>query len=57
MKNLILFSTILFVSCQKDSNVTPNLNDLNGIELTHSFDSTTYYWPDNKSTFIHHTGA
>lgn len=57
MKYLIFFSTILFVSCQKDTNATPNWIDLNWIDLTHSFDSTTLYWPNNKTTFIHHTDA
>jgi kynurenine formamidase len=57
MKYLFIFSTLFFVSCHNDSNKTPNLNDLNWIDLTHSFDSTTLYWPNNKTTFIHHTDS
>jgi len=57
MKYLFIFSTLFFVSCHNDSNKTPNLNGLNWIDLTHSFDSTTLYWPNNKTTFIHHTDS
>jgi len=57
MKYLYIFSTIFFFSCHNDSNKTPNLNELNWIDLTHSFDSTTLYWPNNKTTFIHHTDS
>jgi kynurenine formamidase len=57
MKYLFIFSTIFFFSCHNDSNKTPNLNELNWIDLTHSFDSTTLYWPNNKTTFIHHTDS
>ncbi len=57
MKYLFIFSTLLLVSCHKDSNKNLNLNDLNWIDLTYSFDSTTLYWPNNKTTFIHNTDA
>jgi kynurenine formamidase len=57
MKYLFIFFTLLLVSCHKDSNTNLNLNDLNWIDLTYSFDSTTLYWPNNKTTFIHNTDA
>jgi len=57
MKYLFIFSTLFFVSCYNDSDKTPNLNALNWIDLTHSFDSTTLYWPNNKTTFIHNADS
>jgi kynurenine formamidase len=57
MKYLFIFSTIFLFSCHNESNKTPDLNNLNWIDLTHSFDSTTLYWPNNKTTFIHHTDS
>jgi kynurenine formamidase len=57
MKYLFIFSAILLVSCQKDSSKNLNLNNVNWIDLTYSFDSTTLYWPNNKTTFVHHTDA
>lgn len=57
MKYLFLFSAILLVSCQQKTDTTFNVKDLNWVDLTHSFDSTTLYWPNNKTTFVHHTDA
>jgi kynurenine formamidase len=57
MRYLFILSTLLLVSCHKNSNKNLDLNDLNWIDLTHSFDSTTLYWPNNKTKFIHHTDA
>ena len=57
MRYLFILSTLLFVSCQKNSSTNSNLTDLNWIDLTYSFDSTTLYWPNNKTMFVHHTDA
>ncbi len=57
MKYLLIFAAILLVSCQKHSDKDFNLNELTWIDLTYSFDSTTLYWPNNKTTFVHHTDA
>ncbi|WP_264511658.1 cyclase family protein [Flavobacterium sp. N1719] len=57
MKYLFFLSTVLITSCTKNSNEKLELNNLNWIDLTYSFDSTTLYWPNNKTTFEHHTDA
>jgi len=57
MKYLVIFSTLLLVSCQKESHKNLNMNALNWVDLTYSFDRTTLYWPNNKTTFVHTTDA
>jgi kynurenine formamidase len=57
MKYFLLLSSLFLISCHKESDKELNLNELEWIDLTYSFDSTTLYWPNNLTKFIHHTDA
>ncbi|MEN9963567.1 MAG: hypothetical protein RL582_662 [Bacteroidota bacterium] len=48
-----LATVSLMIGCNEKSNQFP-LEGIQWIDLTHSFDSTTLYWPNNKTGFEHH---
>ncbi|MGR9115919.1 MAG: cyclase family protein [Gammaproteobacteria bacterium] len=51
----ILFVTVLTACAQKHHPILSN--DLNWIDLSHSFDGSTLYWPNNIKGFEHVTEA
>ncbi len=50
MRNLLLLLFAVISSCQTKP---PSLQDAEWVDLTHSFDSTTLYWPNNIKGFEH----
>ena len=58
MKNNILIALAFcaFTGCMKNEK-QKGLENLRWIDLTHSFDSSTLYWPNNKTGFEHHQEA
>lgn len=52
----LLIGFILFIACNPDKQQarTP---EYEWIDLTHTFDSTTLYWPNNADGFVHRTDA
>lgn len=59
MRNLIP-ALCLLASCTMQTNTTEpvtSLDQLEWIDLTHPFDSTTLYWPNNTKPFLHTTDA
>ncbi len=51
-----LIATLILLSCSsKKSELT--LENLNWIDLSYAFDSSTLYWPNNAKGFEHHTDA
>ncbi len=68
MKNLnstlwsLLVCTLLITSCTFSSSTESSatfveFDQMEWIDLTHSFDSTTLYWPNNPTDFEHKTDA
>ena len=61
MKNLkkVFFPSLLIClsSCNDRSAENKDLNNLNWIDLSYAYDSTTLYWPNNPTGFIHTTDA
>ena len=59
MKKLILsISTIAFlISCSDKNEKSVSLDNMQWIDLTYAFDSTTLYWPNNVKNFEHFTDA
>ena len=55
---LFLSSVFFFFSCQPEKqDPIQTLSNIHWIDLTHSFDSTTLYWPNNLKGFEHQTDA
>ena len=50
----VLLALVFLSSCKEKPK---QFNDSAWIDLTHTFDSTTLYWPNNQSGFIHKTEA
>ncbi|HNR06871.1 MAG TPA: cyclase family protein [Saprospiraceae bacterium] len=48
---------LLFLLFACSQPVKPGFTDLSWIDLTHAFDSTTLYWPNNLKNFEIHTDA
>lgn len=48
---------LLFAACTAKPRTAAIPDDLNWIDLTYSFDSTTLYWPNNTKPFLHTTDA
>src|SRR5690348_1155340 len=49
---------VLFSSCAEVEIVNhDSIDDLTWVDLTHTFDSTTLYWPNNADGFMHRTDA
>jgi kynurenine formamidase len=57
MKYGLLLISILLISCSKKQTPQPNFDKVKWVDLTYSFDSTTLYWPNNLTKFVHHTDA
>jgi kynurenine formamidase len=57
MKYGLLLVAILLASCGKHQDQKLDLNNLKWVDLTYSFDSTTLYWPNNLTKFVHHTDS
>jgi len=57
MKYGLLLLSIILASCGKHQDQKLDLNNLKWVDLTYSFDSTTLYWPNNLTKFVHHTDA
>lgn len=56
--NKIHFLIILMLTaCSQSQPSKPSFNELTWIDLTHPFDSTTLYWPNNLRNFEIHTDA
>jgi kynurenine formamidase len=53
---LLLTTNIFFLACDAPME-KKNFTAVKWIDLTHSFDSTTLYWPNNAHGFEHHTDA
>ncbi len=51
---VLIFSAL--VGC-KQNTATERFEHLKWVDLTHTFDSTTLYWPNNKTGFQHHQDA
>ena len=59
MKNIFfaVFSLLLVSSCSTSVQQNNSIEELKWIDLTYAFDSTTLYWPNNATGFVHHTDA
>lgn len=55
MKKIILLFIAGLTACAQHHNAVVSTNDLNWIDLTHPYDSTTLYWPNNVKGFEHVT--
>jgi kynurenine formamidase len=56
MKYLALLSVCFLFACKVSVNKN-NKKDKKWVDLTYAFDSTTLYWPNNLTGFVHHTDA
>ncbi len=56
MRKLLVYATLLLAACNEQPPAT-EFQDLTWVDLTHSFDSTTIYWPNNPTGFQHKTDA
>lgn len=55
-----LVAVVLLTACKeqhKAAKEVPFPSSLNWIDLSYTFDSTTLYWPNNTSPFLHNTDA
>lgn len=52
----LILITILssFIACHKN-NQWEDFTDLHWVDLTHSFDENTLYWPNDTNKFVHHS--
>lgn len=58
MKKLLPVACLLLVSaCTSKPRSSAIPNDIDWVDLTYSFDSTTLYWPNNTKPFLHSTDA
>lgn len=57
MYKFFLIACLLSACTQKKESNHLLSTNLNWIDLTHTFDSTTLYWPNNTKTFMHSTDA
>lgn len=61
--NILKMNRLLFIfvaglsACSQHQDPIASLNDLNWIDLAHSYDSSTLYWPNNAKGFEHFTEA
>ena len=47
----------MLASCELKERKEPSWNDVKWIDLSHTFDSATLYWPNNPTGFVHTTDA
>lgn len=58
MKFLFLLCPILLqLGCQPPPKIPLDLNSLQWIDLSYAYDSSTLYWPNNPTGFVHATDA
>ena len=57
MKKIFSLLVAGLTACSLHNNSVVSLNDLTWIDLSHRYDSTTLYWPNNKKGFEHITEA
>lgn len=48
---------LLFTACSSENKKDLSFADMNWIDLTYTYDSTTLYWPNNVKSFQHSTEA
>lgn len=56
MHRYLLYSFLLLSACNQATK-TATIGDMKWIDLTHAFDSSTIYWPNNLNGFQHKTDA
>jgi kynurenine formamidase len=56
MHRYLLYSFLLLSACNQATK-TATIGDMKWIDLTHAFDSSTIYWPNNLTGFQHKTDA
>ncbi len=56
MRKFLVYATLLLTACNEQPTAT-SFQDLNWIDLTHAFDSSTIYWPNNPTGFQHKIDA
>lgn len=57
MTRLLLLLVVALAACSQHTHPIALENDLNWIDLGHSLDSSTLYWPNNVKGFEHYTEA
>ena len=57
MKIISFLLVVGLTACSLHNNAVVPLGDLNWIDLSHRYDSTTLYWPNNIKGFEHVTEA
>ena len=57
MNRISLLAMLFIVSCTQKEENKLNLENIEWIDLSYSFDSTTLYWPNNATGFVHTTDA
>jgi len=57
MQKLSLLAWLFIVACAQKDEKKLNLEHVQWVDLTYSFDSTTLYWPNNQTGFVHTTDA
>jgi len=57
VKKIFFLLVISLTACSQHYNSVVSLNDLTWIDLSHPYDSTTLYWPNNIKGFEHVTEA
>ena len=53
----LLVLILALFSCRNPAKNDNTLTGMQWTDLTYSFDSTTLYWPNNATGFVHHTDA
>lgn len=56
-KQLVVLLLFVMAACTSKPRSGTLNTDIKWIDLTHSFDSTTLYWPNNTKPFLHSTDA
>jgi len=57
MQKLSLLAWLFIAACAQKEEKKLNLEHVQWVDLTYSFDSTTLYWPNNQTGFVHSTDA
>jgi kynurenine formamidase len=57
MSRIFLIAMLFIFSCSQKEENKLNLENIEWIDLSYSFDSTTLYWPNNATGFVHTTDA
>ena len=57
MNRISLLAILFIAACTQKEENKLNLENIEWIDLSYSFDSTTLYWPNNATGFVHTTDA